>query len=454
MDFRIERDSLGEVRVPKDVYWGPQTQRSHDNFPQNSELMPLELIHALVLVKKACAEVNFEKNLLDKDRSKLIVKACEKILSGELDSHFPLTVWQTGSGTQSNMNVNEVISHYGNEIVGTNLLHPNDHVNMSQSSNDTFPTAIHISAAIAIKNRLIPEIDNAIEVLENLEKENEGIIKIGRTHLQDATPLSFSQEISAWKFMMIKTKSMIEDSMKYLYKLAIGGTAVGTGLNAPKDFGIRVAAKISEYSSLPFESSENKFHSLTSHDAIANAHGALKSLAADLMKMANDIRWLASGPRCGIGEINIPANEPGSSIMPSKVNPTQAESLTMICVQVMSNDIAVGFAASQGNFQLNVFMPLIIYNFLQSVRLLSEGIKHFNSKCLSGLKADRDKMSFNLNNSLMLVTALAPKIGYDNAAKLARYAHSNGITLKKASEELSILTAEEFDKYIKPENMV
>lgn len=454
MEYRVERDSMGKINVPKDVYWGAQTQRSYNNFPQDVETMPLEVIHSLAIVKKAAALANNHFGKLDSKRSEIIGKSADAIINGELDRHFPLSVWQTGSGTQTNMNVNEVIAHHGNELAGVKLLHPNDHVNMSQSSNDTFPTAMHISASLMIINDLLPSLENAIEIFENLEKENEGIIKSGRTHLQDATPIAFSQEISAWKHMLVNSRDMIKESLEFLKVLAIGGTAVGTGLNAPSGFGVKVTEIISEITGIEYRNSTNKFHALTSFDALVNAHGSLKSLAANLMKIGNDIRWLASGPRVGIGEITIPENEPGSSIMPGKVNPTQVESLTMIAVQVMANDTAIGIAASQGNFQLNVYMPVVIYNFLQSVKLMSKGLNGFCKNCLIGLKPKKDKMWRNVKNSLMLVTSLAPQIGYDNAASIARYAHENNITLKMAARDLNLLSEEDYDKLIIPEEMV
>ncbi len=454
MEFRVERDSMGKIEVPVDVYWGAQTQRSYNNFPQGVETMPLEVIYALALTKKAAALANESFGTLDANRAEIIGKSAGAIIAGELDDNFPLSVWQTGSGTQTNMNVNEVIAHYGNDLAGVKVLHPNDHVNMSQSSNDTFPTAMHLSSSKLIKEELLPAIENAISILERLEEENKGIIKSGRTHLQDATPIAFSQEISAWKHMLVNNKKMIESSLEFLMVLAIGGTAVGTGLNAPEGFGEKVTEIINELTGYNYKNSENKFHALTSFDALVNAHGSLKALADNLMKIGNDIRWLASGPRVGIGEITIPENEPGSSIMPGKVNPTQVESLTMIAVQVIANDTAIGITASQGNFQLNVFMPVTIYNFIQSVKLLSKGLNGFCKNCLSGIKPDKDIMHRNLKNSLMLVTSLAPQIGYDNAASIARYAHENKITLKKAARDLNLLSEEDYERLIIPEEMV
>ena len=420
MNYRIERDSMGEMQVPADRYWGAQTQRSFQNFKIGGEIMPREITHAFGILKKAAAIANHEFGKLDDRRLDVISRACDEVISGSLNDHFPLVVWQTGSGTQSNMNANEVIANRGNEIAGEKLLHPNDHVNMSQSSNDTFPTAMHIAAVTIIREKLLPAMDGLIETFKRLEAENEGIVKTGRTHLQDATPIRFSQEISGWRNMIEKTRAMIEAALPGISELALGGTAVGTGLNCPREFGPVVARVVSELTGYPFTSAANKFHALTSKDDLVFMHGALKALAANLMKIANDVRWLASGPRDGLGEIFIPENEPGSSIMPGKVNPTQCESLTMVAVQVMANDVAVGMAASQGNFELNVFMPVLIYNFLQSARLLADGINSFNKNCVSGIRANREKMHHNLYNSLMLVTALNPYIGYDNAAKTTR----------------------------------
>ena len=454
MEYRIERDSMGEMQVPKDKYWAAQTQRSYQNFKIGGELMPREITHAFGILKKAAAIANNRLGKLDDEKKEFICKACDEVISGELYDHFPLVVWQTGSGTQSNMNANEVIANRGNEIAGKKILHPNDHINMSQSSNDTFPTAMHISAVIAIEDKLFPAMDKLIETLKRLEKDNDDVVKSGRTHLQDATPIKFSQEISGWRNMIEKTKEMLSLSLKGLKELALGGTAVGTGLNAHKDFGPEVAKAVSELTGKDFVTAENKFHALTSKDDLVFAHGALKALAANLMKIANDVRWLASGPRCGLGEIFIPENEPGSSIMPGKVNPTQCESMTMVCVQVIANDVAVGMAASQGNFELNVFMPVCIYNFLQSVRLLSDGIISFNDNCVQGIKANREKMAHNLHNSLMLVTALNPYIGYDNAAKTAKKAYKENISLKQACVELGFLTEEKFDEVFHPEEMV
>ena len=454
MEYRIERDSMGEMQVPADKYWGAQTQRSKQNFQIGGEIMPREITHAFGILKKAAAMANYKLGKLDERRRDLIMQACDEVISGQLNDHFPLVVWQTGSGTQSNMNANEVIANRGNAIAGERLLHPNDHVNMSQSSNDTFPTAMHIAAVLGIEDQLIPEMDRLIATFKRLEAENEGVVKSGRTHLQDATPIAFSQEISGWRNMIEKTRAQLKLALSGLHELALGGTAVGTGLNAPKEFGKEVAAACSELTGKPFVTAENKFHALTSKDDLVFAHGALKALAANLMKIANDVRWLASGPRDGLGEIFIPENEPGSSIMPGKVNPTQCEAMTMVAVQVIANDVAVGFAASQGNFELNVFMPVCIYNFLQSVRLLADGIRSFNNTCVSGIKANREKMAHNLHNSLMLVTALNPYIGYDNAAKTAKKAYKENISLKEACVQLGFLTAEKFDSVFHPEQMV
>ena len=454
--FREEHDSMGTVLVPCDKYYGAQTQRSLDNFKIGEEKMPKELIRAFGILKAAAAKANFElrPEKMTERKFEAVIKACLEVCSGELDGNFPLAVWQTGSGTQTNMNVNEVIANRANELCGEKIIHPNDDVNMSQSSNDTFPTAMHISARLEIKEKLLPAIDSLIKGFEVLEEQNEGIIKIGRTHLQDATPIKFSQEISGWRGMLESAREQIVSSDAFLARLALGGTAVGTGINAPKEFGSLSAKYVSELTGLEFQSEENKFHALTSKDALVFAHGALKALAANLLKIANDVRWLSSGPRCGIGEISIPENEPGSSIMPGKVNPTQCEAVTMVAVQVMGNDATIGFAASQGNFELNVFMPVIIYNFLQSVKLLSDVINSFNKNCVVGIRANCEKMRDKLNNSLMLVTALNPHIGYENAAKVAKKAHNEGITLKEACVKLGFLSGEEYDRIVIPEKMV
>ena len=454
MEYRIEKDTMGEMRVPSDKYWGAQTQRSYQNFEIGTEVMPREITHAFGILKMAAARANFKLGKLSEEKLGYIETACKEVIEGKLNEHFPLVVWQTGSGTQSNMNANEVIAGRGNELAGKKLLHPNDDINKSQSSNDTFPTAMHISAVLAVENNLLPQIDELIKTFKRLEKENKGIVKSGRTHLQDAVPISFSQEISGWRNMLEKGRDMIVSSLSGIKELALGGTAVGTGLNAPKGFDKLVAEEVSLITGKKFTTAKNKFHALTSKDELVFTHGALKALACNLMKIANDVRWLSSGPRCGLGEIFIPENEPGSSIMPGKVNPTQCESLTMVAVQVMANDTAVGFASSQGNFELNVFMPVIIYNFLQSVKLLADGIKSFNKNCASGIRANKEKMNHNLYNSLMLVTALNPYIGYENAAKTAKKAHKENISLKEACVSLGFLTEEEFDKVFHPEQMV
>jgi fumarate hydratase class II len=449
---------MGEIKVPTDKYWGAQTQRSHENFEigVGKETMPDEIINAFGILKKAAARANRKlvPERMTEEKLFAVEKACDEVIDEKLKEHFPLVVWQTGSGTQSNMNSNEVIANRGNEIAGKKLLHPNDDINMSQSSNDTFPTAINIAAVLSIENRLLPPLSELIEAFKRLEKENEGIIKSGRTHLQDATPIKFSQEISGWRSSLERDKELIKNSVDFLKELALGGTAVGTGLNAPEGFDETVAAEVSKITGTGFKTAENKFHALTSKDEIVFAHGAIKALAADLMKIANDIRWLSSGPRLGLGEIKIPENEPGSSIMPGKVNPTQCEAVTMVAVQVMGNDAAIGFAASQGNFELNVFMPVIAYNFLQSVRLLGEAMTSFNKNCVSGIKANEEKMRNNLNNSLMNVTALNPYIGYENAARVAKKAYSENTTLKEACISLGLLSEEEFDRVFKPDEMV
>ncbi len=458
MDYRIEHDSMGEVKVPADKLWGAQTERSHENFEigVGIETMPAEIIYAFGILKKAAALANNELKPEKMTERKLsaISSACDEVICGKLNENFPLVVWQTGSGTQSNMNSNEVIANRGNEIAGEKILHPNDDVNMSQSSNDTFPTAMHIAAVLMLEDKLIPAAQTLIETFKRLEKENEGIVKSGRTHLQDATPITFTQEISGWRSSLERDVELIKLSVKPLYELALGGTAVGTGLNAPKGFGETVAKKVSDLTGKTFITAENKFHALTSKDELVFAHGAIKALACDMMKIANDVRWLASGPRDGLGEITIPENEPGSSIMPGKVNPTQCEAVTMVAVQVMGNDVAVGMAASQGNFELNVFMPVCIYNFLQSARLLAEAIISFNKNCAVGIKANKEKMYHNLHNSLMLVTALNPYIGYENAAKTAKKAFKDNISLKEACVELGFLTEEKFDEVFHPEQMV
>ena len=458
MEYRVEHDSMGEVRVPADKYWGAQTERSHNNFPigVGIETMPAEIIHAFGILKKAAARANraLRPEKMTEEKLSAIEQAADEVISGQLLDNFPLVVWQTGSGTQSNMNSNEVIANRGNDLAGKKLLHPNDDINMSQSSNDTFPTAMHIAAVCAIEDKVLPAIDTLTATFRRLEKENTGVVKSGRTHLQDATPISFPQEISGWRSSLERDKELLLLAVKPLKELALGGTAVGTGLNTPKGFDTAVAAEIAQLTGKDFKTAENKFHALTSKDEIVFAHGALKALAADMMKIANDVRWLASGPRDGLGEIFIPENEPGSSIMPGKVNPTQCEAVTMVAVQVMGNDVAVSMAASQGNFELNVFMPVCIYNFLQSARLLAESIVSFNDRCACGIRANREKMEHNLHNSLMLVTALNPYIGYENAAKTAKKAYKENISLKEACVSLGFLTAERFDEVFHPENMI
>ena len=454
MEYRIEHDSMGNIEVPIDKYYGAQTARSLSNFKISTEKIPMEVIRAFAYLKAACATTNLELGKLEKNKADIINTVCNEILEGKLDEHFPLSVWQTGSGTQSNMNVNEVITNRGNELVKKELLHPNDDVNMSQSSNDTFPAAMHIAALIEITDKLLPSLNELILAFKKLEDENIGIVKSGRTHLQDATPIAFSQEISGWRTSLENNYNQIENSLIFLSKLALGATAVGTGLNSPKGFDTLVAKNISKLTGKKFVTDSNKFHALSSKSELAFVHGSLSSLAGDLMKIANDIRWLSSGPRCGLGEIFIPENEPGSSIMPGKVNPTQCESMTMICVQVMSNNMAVNMASSQGNFELNVFMPVLIHNFLQSVRLLSDGIRSFIENCVIGIKANKEKMHENLHNSLMLVTAISPYIGYENAAKVSKLAHEKNISLKEATLNMNLMTEEKFDEVFKPEEMI
>ena len=458
MEYRIEHDSMGEVKVPADKYWAAQTERSHENFKigVGIETMPREITAAFGVLKKAAAIANhaLKPEKMTDEKLAAISRACDEVREGKLNDHFPLVVWQTGSGTQSNMNANEVIANRGNEIAGKKILHPNDDVNMSQSSNDTFPTAMHIAAVAAIEYKLFPAVDLLVDTFKRLEKENDDVVKSGRTHLQDATPIKFSQEISGWRSSLEKDKELLSRALPPLKELALGGTAVGTGLNAPKGFDEKVAEAVSQLTGKEFKTAPNKFHALTSKDELVFAHGAVKALACDMMKIANDIRWLASGPRLGIGEITIPENEPGSSIMPGKVNPTQCEAVTMVAVQVMGNDVAVSMAASQGNFELNVFMPVCIYNFLQSVRLLAEAMISFNNNCVTGIRANREKMKSNLHNSLMLATALNPHIGYENAAKTVKYAFQNDVSLKEACVALGFLSAEKFDEVFHPEKMV
>lgn len=459
MDYRIEHDTMGEVKVPNDKYWGAQTQRSFENFKIGIEKMPKELIYAFANLKKSLAIVNCKLKKLPEDKKNAITQACDEIIAGKFDDNFPLAIWQTGSGTQSNMNLNEVIANRATEILGGDfrkekLIHPNDHVNMSQSSNDTFPTAMSIVAITQVEKKLIPAIDTLINTFKQKVEDFKDIIKIGRTHLQDATPLTLGQEFSGYLSMLEHSKAQILSSLPTLRELAIGGTAVGTGLNAHPQLSEMVSEELSQLLGTKFVSSPNKFHALTSHDAINFTHGAMKGLAANLMKIANDIRWLASGPRCGLGEINIPENEPGSSIMPGKVNPTQCEAITMVAVQVMGNDATIGFAASQGNFELNVFKPVIIYNFLQSLDLLADSILSFNVHCATGITANKEKIDYNLHNSLMLVTALNPHIGYENAAKVAKNAHKKGISLKESAKELGLVSEEDFNQYVDPSKMI
>ena len=456
--YRIEHDSMGEMKVPAEKYWGAQTQRSSENFPigVGLETMPREITYAFGILKQAAAQANHElkPEKLTAEKLAVIEKAAGEVASGMLNEHFPLVVWQTGSGTQSNMNANEVIANRANELAGKKLCHPNDDVNMSQSSNDTFPTALHIASALALEDSLIPAAEELIAVFRNLEEKNRGIVKSGRTHLQDAVPIAFSQEISGWRSSLERDVELLRASLNPLYELALGGTAVGTGLNAPDGFAELAAEKISGLTGKPFITAKNKFHALTSRDELVFAHGAVKALAADMMKIANDVRWLASGPRCGLGEITIPENEPGSSIMPGKVNPTQCEQVTMVAVQVMGNDAAIGLAASQGNFELNVFMPVLAYSFLQSVRLLSESVSAFTDRCAAGIRPNEDRMRENLHRSLMLVTVLSPRIGYEKAAEIAQKAHREDLSLREACLALGYLSADEFDAVFRPEEMV
>ena len=465
MNVRIEHDSLGDVEVNDEKYWGAQTQRSFMNFPIGQEKMPEEIINAFLFLKKACALANMSYGKLDPVRGAAIVQACNEILSGKLSGNFPLAVWQTGSGTQSNMNVNVVIANRATEIVNGSfrnkkalsrdkLVHPNDQVNMSQSSNDTFPSALHIMCVLEVFKQLVPSIQNLRQALEVKSEEFKGLIKSGRTHLQDATPITLGQEFSGYASMLAHAEEQILVATNFCRELAIGGTAVGTGINAPKDFGEHVCKELTALTGMSFKSAPNKFHSLTSKDATVFLSGALKALAADLMKIANDIRWLASGPRCGLGEINLPANEPGSSIMPGKVNPTQCEAVTMVAVQVMGNDCAVGFAASQGNFELNVFMPVIAYNITQSIRLLSDSMNSFTLRCINGITANEEKLREYMEKSLMLVTALSPLIGYENAAIVAKKAHAEGLSLKDSALSLGLCTEEQFREYVDPSKMI
>lgn len=457
MDYRIERDTIGEIKVPANKYWGAQTERSKQNFPIGHEKMPNEIIKAFAILKSGTANANTQLGLLDDKKNEAIKVASEQILANELTDHFPLVVWQTGSGTQSNMNVNEVIAFAGNKWLQEQkselTLHPNDDVNKSQSSNDTYPTAMHVAFVLKLEDEVLPALRTLKDSIKDKMDAFEDIVKIGRTHLQDATPLTLGQEISGWHRMLEKSEEMIEQSLQHLKELAIGGTAVGTGLNAHPEFSEKVCDVINERTGKNFTSAQNKFHSLTSYDEAVHVHGALKALAADLMKIANDVRWLASGPRCGIGEISIPTNEPGSSIMPGKVNPTQSEALTMIVTQVMGNDAAIGFAASQGNFELNVYKPVIAYNFLQSCQLLADGMLSFDKRCVSGIEANEEQIDAYLQDSLMLVTALNPHIGYENAAKIANQAFKDEATLKETAVKLGLLTEEQFDQYVDPKKM-
>ena len=460
MEYRIEKDTLGEVNVPADKYWGAQTQRSIENFKIGGQKMPIDVIKAFAILKKAAALTNLDLGVLSKEKADWIAKVSDEILTGKLDDQFPLVVWQTGSGTQSNMNVNEVIANRAHVLTGGSLndakkaLHPNDDVNKSQSSNDTFPTAMHIAAYKKVVEHLIPNVELLRDTFQAKSKEYWKVVKIGRTHLMDATPLTLGQEFSGYASQLDHGIRAVKNTLDHLSELALGGTAVGTGINTPDGYAEKVAQKIADLSGLPFRTAENKFEALAAHDAIVEAHGALKTLAASLMKIANDIRLLASGPRSGFGEIIIPANEPGSSIMPGKVNPTQSEAMTMVCAQVFGNDVAINIGGMNGHFELNVFKPVMIYNFLMSAQLLGDACKSFNDHCAVGIEPNAEFIKRHLNNSLMLVTALNTHIGYDNAAKIAKKAHAEGKTLKEAALELNLLTAEEFDKYVVPENMV
>ncbi|EMO4161402.1 TPA: class II fumarate hydratase [Morganella morganii] len=456
---RIEKDSMGPIDVPADKLWGAQTQRSLEHFRISVEKMPADLIAALAITKKAAAAVNCDLGLLAKERADAVIAAADEVLAGKHTEEFPLAIWQTGSGTQSNMNMNEVLANRASEILGgqrggERIVHPNDDVNKSQSSNDVFPTAMHVAAVIAVSTQLIPELKSLHSVLAAKAEAYRDIVKIGRTHLQDATPLTLGQEISGWAAMLQYNLKHLENSLPHLSELALGGTAVGTGLNTHPEYAVRVAKKIAELSGQPFVTAPNKFEALATCDALVHAHGALKGLAASLMKIANDVRWLASGPRCGIGEIAIPENEPGSSIMPGKVNPTQCEAMTMLCAQVMGNDVAVNIGGASGNFELNVFRPMVIHNFLQSVRLLADGMRSFNEHCAVGIEPNRERISQLLNESLMLVTALNTHIGYDKAAEIAKKAHKEGLTLKASAMKLGYLTEAEFDAWVRPGDMV
>ncbi|MDX7998449.1 class II fumarate hydratase [Xenorhabdus sp. Reich] len=457
--IRIEKDSMGPIEVPADQLWGAQTQRSLEHFRISQEKMPVALIHALALTKQAAASVNMDLGLLPKERGDAIIAAAKEVLEGKHPTEFPLAIWQTGSGTQSNMNMNEVLANRGSEILGgqrgnERLIHPNDDVNKSQSSNDVFPTAMHVAAVIAVREHLLPELKILQKTLADKAEAFKNIVKIGRTHLQDATPLTLGQEVSGWAAMLTHSLKHIEDSVPHVCELALGGTAVGTGLNTHPEYAVRVAKKIAELSGQPFVTAPNKFEALATCDALVHSHGALKGLASSLMKIANDVRWLASGPRCGIGEISIPENEPGSSIMPGKVNPTQCEAMTMLCAQIMGNDVAINIGGASGNFELNVFRPMVIDNFLQSVRLLADGMRSFNEHCAVGIEPNHDRITQLLNESLMLVTALNTHIGYDKSAEIAKKAHKEGLTLKQSAMQLGYLTEAEFDEWVRPEDMV
>ncbi|MBN3137359.1 class II fumarate hydratase [Pectobacterium punjabense] len=456
---RSEKDSMGPIDVPAERLWGAQTQRSLEHFRISEEKMPQALIYALAQTKRAAARVNMDLALLPADRGNAIIQAADEVLAGKHAGEFPLAIWQTGSGTQSNMNMNEVLANRASELLGgergnNRLVHPNDDVNKSQSSNDVFPTAMHVAAVVAINEHLIPELKVLHATLASKAEQFKDIVKIGRTHLQDATPLTLGQEISGWAAMLQHNLKHIENSVPHICELALGGTAVGTGLNTHPEYAVRVAAELAELTGQPFVTSPNKFEALATCDALVHGHGALKGLAASLMKIANDVRWLASGPRCGIGELSIPENEPGSSIMPGKVNPTQCEALTMLCCQVMGNDVAVNIGGASGNFELNVYRPMVIHNFLQSIRLLADGMKSFDEHCAVGIEPNHDRITQLLNESLMLVTALNTHIGYDKAAEIAKKAHKEGLTLKAAALKLNYLTEVQFDEWVRPEEMV
>lgn len=458
MSFRIEQDSMGEMQVPSDKYWGAQTQRSLQNFKIGGDRFPREMIKALGLLKKCAAKTNAELGLLEKQKASVIMQAADCVINGELDDHFPLVVWQTGSGTQTNMNTNEVIANKAIELfggqVGDKSIHPNDDVNKAQSSNDTFPTAMHIAVADQMQQRMFPMLDKITVALEAKQNEFNDIVKIGRTHLMDATPLTLGQEFSGYVTQLKHTKVRLTKAMEYIYQLALGGTAVGTGLNTHPDFAVKAAKYIADETGQPFITAENKFEALAAHDALVELSGALKTFACSLMKIANDIRFLGGGPRCGLSELILPANEPGSSIMPGKVNPTQCEAVTMVCAQVIGNDVAVSVGGASGHFELNVFKPMMVFNVLNSIRLLSDSCESFTDNCVVGIKANTDNIKQHLNNSLMLVTALNPYIGYDNAAKIAKTAYQNGTTLKQEAVNLGLLTAEKFDQVVRPETML